>query len=257
MSGENSGISGKDPAKPLYEGTREELFSADAAMKILRKMELDRMERNKKRGDRREAREENVTDDEADELSPFLMVVPSGEKSQPDGGLATVPESTDTSPPSKLLFDDHVAEKNSFHAHDNAIYSLAKNGISPPLTLFLPASLGRIRSSNVKTIKHGTGETTRVTTLDQATFLTCYNTFLTLLESAAGERIVRSFASHYNTLLADPELRVWFPAVRDFDRKIRAQFFTSPYIIDVPTAHAFKSCAGVSEWQSRVRRKAW
>ncbi|KAJ7840406.1 hypothetical protein B0H14DRAFT_2360709 [Mycena olivaceomarginata] len=138
--------------------------------------------------------------------------------------------------------------RNSFHTHDNsipaAIYSLAKNGISPPLTLFLPASLERIRSSNIKTVKHGTGETTRVTvidvsefpdeqTLDQATFLTCYNTFLTFLESAAGERIVRSFASHYNSLLADPELRVWFPAVRDFDRKIRAQFFTSPYIIDV------------------------
>jgi hypothetical protein len=70
------------------------------------------MERNRKRRERREAGEENVSADEADELSPFLMAVPSGEKSQADGGLVIAPpESTDTSPPSKLLFDDHVAEK--------------------------------------------------------------------------------------------------------------------------------------------------
>lgn len=96
-------------------------------------MELERTERNKKRGDRRAAGHENASDDEADELSPFLMVVPSGEKSLTEGGPVAAPESTDTAPPSKLLFDDHVAEKNSFHANDNsipaAIYSLAKNGI--------------------------------------------------------------------------------------------------------------------------------
>ncbi|KAJ7658474.1 hypothetical protein B0H17DRAFT_1213218 [Mycena rosella] len=55
--------------------------------------------------------------------------------------VPAVPSHTST----KLLFDDTVAEKNSFRANDNsipeAIYSLAKNGISPPLTLFLPASL--------------------------------------------------------------------------------------------------------------------
>ncbi|KAJ7797884.1 hypothetical protein B0H13DRAFT_1933949 [Mycena leptocephala] len=86
--------------------------------------------------------EESVSEDDTDELSPFLMVIPS-----------------DMSPPSKLLFDDHVAEKNSFHAHYNSIppiYSLAKNGISPPHTLFLLESLERVLSSNVKTVKHGT-----------------------------------------------------------------------------------------------------
>ncbi|KAJ7465709.1 hypothetical protein FB451DRAFT_980202, partial [Mycena latifolia] len=145
-------------------------------------------------------------------------------------------------------FDDHVAEKNSFRAYDNsipnAIYSLAKNGISPPLTLFLPASLERVRSSNVKTVKHGTGETTKVTvidlsdfpneaSLDQATWFTSYNTFLSFLQTAVGERIFQSFAKHYNRILSDPDLNTWFPAYRDFDRKIRAQFFTEPFIIDI------------------------
>ncbi|KAJ7867358.1 hypothetical protein B0H14DRAFT_2572887 [Mycena olivaceomarginata] len=82
MSGENSGISGQTSPFIQRRGetpTRGDargnvLFSADA-MNILRKMELDRREQNKKRGDRREAWEENVSDDEADELSPFLMVV--------------------------------------------------------------------------------------------------------------------------------------------------------------------------------------
>lgn len=102
-------------------------------------------------------------------------------------------------------------EKNTFRAHNitipAAIYSLAKNGISPPLTLFLPASLEIIRSSNVKTLKHGTGESTKVTvidvsefpderTLDQATFLTCYNTFLTFLEPVSGVKIIEGFTRH-------------------------------------------------------------
>ncbi|KAJ7473423.1 hypothetical protein FB451DRAFT_1468234, partial [Mycena latifolia] len=148
-------------------------------------------------------------------------------------------------------FDDHVAEKNVFRAHDNsipsAIYSLAKNGISPPLTLFLPASLARIRSSNVKTVKHGTGESTKVTvidltdfpdeqTLDQATWFTSYNTYLTFMEDVVGNRTFQSFANHYNRILSDPDLNIWFPAYREFDRQIRAQFFTAPFIIDVHDA---------------------
>ncbi|KAJ6594990.1 hypothetical protein B0H10DRAFT_2329445 [Mycena sp. CBHHK59/15] len=175
------------------------------------------------------------------------MVIPSGEKSQPENPAAS-PNSSDAPSDSKLLFSDDIAAKNSFRAHDNsipsAVFSLAKNGLSPPLTLFLPASLERIRSSNVKTVKHGTGETTKVAVidvsdfpdednLDQANWCTTYNTFLTFLESAVGPRIFESFAHHYNRMLTDPELATWFRAYRSFDKKIRAQFFTTPYIIDV------------------------
>ncbi|KAJ7212622.1 hypothetical protein GGX14DRAFT_620923, partial [Mycena pura] len=148
-------------------------------------------------------------------------------------------------------FDDQVAEKNTFRANDDsipsAIASLAKNGISPPLSLFLPASLARIRSSNVKTVKHGTGETTKVTVLDvsdfpaedtltQSSFFTCYNTFLSFLEPITGPSIFRGFAQHYNAILKDDEIDDWFPAYQAFDKKIRAQFFTKPYIVDITSA---------------------
>ncbi|KAJ7651807.1 hypothetical protein B0H17DRAFT_1147610 [Mycena rosella] len=177
-------------------------------------------------------------------------------------------------------------------------------------------------------LKYGTGETTKVTvidvsefpdeeTLDQANFLTCYNTFLTFMEVAfpninqfkiidpvpeprlqpllrrdthggisrvievlssvkvcfmlennrstppewreyPGRRLrptvecldfagigtgkLRTFhhptlfATHYDRILSDPNIRTWFPAYRVFDKKIWAQFFTRPYIIDVQDA---------------------
>jgi hypothetical protein len=226
----------------------EVVFSAEA-FQVLKKMEILRMERNNKREERRKAGDRDVSDDEGDDLAPYLMVVPSGENPQPNDTPDIPSKSTDQgSAVTKLLFDDNVAEKNTFRAQDDtilvAIYSLAKNGISPPLTLFLPASLERIRTSNVKTVKHGTGETTKVTvldvsdfpseeTLDQATWLTCYNTFLTFLDTAAGLKILQGFARHYNRILADPELATWFPAYRNFDRTIRARFFTIPFIVDI------------------------
>ncbi|KAJ7789077.1 hypothetical protein B0H13DRAFT_2394912 [Mycena leptocephala] len=232
-------------------------------------MEILRMERNNKREERRKAGGKDVSEDESDDLAPYLMVVPSGENPQPSDTPDIPSESTGQgSSVTKLLFDDNVAEKNTFRAHDDtipaAIYSLAKNGISPPLTLFLPASLERIRTSNVKTVKHGTGETTKVTvidlsdfpseeTLDQATWLTCYNTFLTFLDTAAGVKILQGFARHYNRILADPELATWFPAYRNFDRTIRARFFTIPYIVDIDSPE-YRSALQLSfNWLSKLR----
>ncbi|KAJ7615663.1 hypothetical protein DFH06DRAFT_1108069 [Mycena polygramma] len=213
-------------------------------------MDILRLERNNKREERRKAGEQDVSDDEEDELTAFLVVAPSGENPQPQGetGTPPSPKLADALPNSQLLFDDAVAAKNSFHAHDDsiptAIFSLAKNGISPPLTLFLPTSLERIRASNVKTVKHGTGDTAKVTvidvadfptedSLDQATWQTSYNTFLSFMEIAVGPLTFQGFAQHYNRILTDPALKLWFLAYRIFDQTIRAQFFTKPYIIDI------------------------
>ncbi|KAJ7851447.1 hypothetical protein B0H13DRAFT_1729064 [Mycena leptocephala] len=204
-------------------------------------MDILRLERNEKRGERRTAGEENVSEDEAEPFAPFTLVYPSGDLPPADGS----PGKTSPAQASTFLFDDDAAAANSFEANDNSIPSsifyLAKNGISPPLTLFLPASLARIRSSNIKTVKHGTGETTKVTVidvsdfpdegaLDQATWFTCYNTFLTFMGIAAGPRILEGFALHYNNILSDPELSQWFPAYRSFDQGIRARFFTTPFV---------------------------
>ncbi|KAJ7153933.1 hypothetical protein C8R43DRAFT_848102, partial [Mycena crocata] len=158
---------------------------------------------------------------------------------------------TESAPSSTLLFDDLEAEKNSFTANDDsiplAIFSLAKNRISPPLTLFLPASLERIRLSNIKTVKHSTGESVRVTvidiaefpdedTLEQARWFPTYNIFLSFIQSSSGVRIYEGFAHHLNLIMPDPDLSTWFTAYRAFDKKIRAQFFTKPYIIDIQNA---------------------
>ncbi|KAJ7135308.1 hypothetical protein C8R46DRAFT_1047970 [Mycena filopes] len=227
------------------------IFSVEA-VGILKKLEAEREARNKKRGERRAADEQGVSDDETDELSAYLMVVPAtGENPGPAENADTPQDSTVTTQSSTLLFDDDSAARNTFQAHDTsipaAVFSLARNGISPPLTLFMPTSLERIRSSNVKTVKHGTGESTKVTvldvsdfpaesTLDQANWATTYNTFLTFLQVAVGPRIFQSFAQHYNRILSEPKLDVWFPAYFAFDQKIRAQFFTKPYIIDTGDA---------------------
>ncbi|KAK6967055.1 hypothetical protein R3P38DRAFT_3509002 [Favolaschia claudopus] len=199
-------------------------------IQALKKMNILRLERNNKRDERRKAGEKDVSEDEGDGLAPLITLVPSGEIPTDFGAL----EAQD-SEASKLLFDDSKAALNSFQAIDDsipsAIFFLAKNGISPPLTIFLPASLARIRSSNIKTVKHGTGESTKVTVidvsdfpteegLDQATWCTTYNTFLTFMELAAGPKIFQGFASHYNYILSDPEFAQWFTAYRDFDQRL-------------------------------------
>ncbi|KAK6969277.1 hypothetical protein R3P38DRAFT_3243716 [Favolaschia claudopus] len=237
----NSG--GNPPATPISSTLAKpgEVVLSAEAVAILRKMDILRLARNNKRDERRKAKEENVSEDEAEELTPYIMVVPSGEAL----GANVIPDVISTP---TLLFDDAAAARNSFQANDNsipaAIIFLAKNGISPPLTLFLPASLARIRSSNIKTVKHGTGESTKVTVidisdfpdelaLDQATWCTCYNTFLTFMESVAGTQVFQGFAAHFNNVLSNPDFAQWFQAYRDFDQRLRARFFTTPFIINI------------------------
>ncbi|KAJ6524746.1 hypothetical protein B0H19DRAFT_1085139 [Mycena capillaripes] len=88
----------------------------------LRKMELDRMATKNRRAERRAAAEEDTSEDEGDELAPFVMEVPSSENPAPIIGQAVAPSSSADGPTgSKLLFDDHIAEKNSFGANDNSI----------------------------------------------------------------------------------------------------------------------------------------
>lgn len=214
----------------------------EEAVQHLKKMDILRLERNHRREERRKGGGEDVSEDEEEAFAPYLVVVPSG------GVPFTIESPEAPAPTSKLLFDDAVASKNTFQANDNsipsAIFFLVKNGISPSLTLFLPESLARIRSSNVKTVKHGTGESTKVTvidvadfpdedSLDQATWFTSYNTFLTFMELACGPQILQGFAAHYNQILTDPHLAQWYPGYRDFDKRIRARFFTEPFIVDV------------------------
>ncbi|KAJ7182085.1 hypothetical protein C8R46DRAFT_885221 [Mycena filopes] len=274
ISGQSSGfIPTPSGGAPIQTGgqqpTPDVRFSGDI-MAVLKKMDILRLERNNKRAERRTAGEANVSDDEEDDLTPYYLGNVSGGSPLPNVGTAAAPQVTGNAPTvpnvvaanSKVLFTDQKAANNSFRANDNtipnAIFSLAKNGISPPLTLFLPISLDRIRSSNVKTVKHGTGETDvsdfpDETVLEQAPWTTCYNTFLGFFDQAAESHIVRGFSLHYNNILSDAALDTWFPAYRSFDRQIRAQFFTEPYIIDVQSAeyrNALQSAKDNHMWSS-------
>ncbi|KAJ7083038.1 hypothetical protein C8R43DRAFT_1142735 [Mycena crocata] len=183
MASDNAGVQGKTspfistgsgaPIQPHGRNGPDIIFSGEA-MQILWNMEILPKERNNRRAERREAGEDNVSEDEADKLTPYVMVVPSSEISQP-----------------------HEERETPLHGYliPLAIYSLAKNKISPPLTLFLPASLEHIRLSNIKTVKHGTGESVKVTiidvaefpdedTLEQARWFPTYNIFLTFIQSS-------------------------------------------------------------------------
>ncbi|KAJ6528934.1 hypothetical protein B0H19DRAFT_1274555 [Mycena capillaripes] len=231
ISGQTSSFIGAGGA-PIQGVARGSVVLPPEGVGILQQLDASRGKRNEKGADRREKGDKEVSEDKPDELARFL-VVSRGPGSSGDAAFQqTVTTHVHHHASSRVLFEDAVAEKNSFQAHDNsipdAVFSLAKNGISPPLTLFLPRSLERIRSGNAKTVKHSTGETTKVTvidvsefpdeeTLDQATFMTGYNTFLTFLEASAGARI---FQASPSTIIM-------------FDKKIRAQFFTKPYIVDV------------------------
>src|ERR1700761_4985391 len=82
ISGLSSAFLGGAPIQPAERKAGEVVFSAEA-LQVFRKMDILRLERNNKRGERRKAGEKDVSDDEGGELTPFVMVAPSGEKSQP------------------------------------------------------------------------------------------------------------------------------------------------------------------------------
>ncbi|KAJ7691712.1 hypothetical protein B0H17DRAFT_1133523 [Mycena rosella] len=123
----------------------------------LKPLSRRRLERNNNRAERREKGEDGISDNEANELTPFLMVVPSGEKPIPGDATNTAPQPIVPSHTlTKLLFDDTVAEKNSFRP---TIIAFRRLSIRWPRTGFLAldvvfAGVARTYpSSNFKMVK--------------------------------------------------------------------------------------------------------
>ncbi|KAF8056182.1 hypothetical protein FPV67DRAFT_1395692, partial [Lyophyllum atratum] len=133
-----------------------------------------------------------------------------------------------------------------------AIRILVKCGRSPPLSLFLPEILERIRYGvNIKYVKLGTGSNANTRILDVTEFpdegelrqdqwTVAYNAFLNFISVIAGSQIQAGFYTHYDSMLSDKFFTYFFAAYRSFDRDIRARFFTQPYIID-PTDSKYLS----------------
>nr|GAT50782.1 reverse transcriptase [Mycena chlorophos] len=219
------------------------VMGPDAA-KVFRKMELDRMERNRRREEARKEGQLHVSDDEEDLLAPYFVVAAAGASSSEDPGSKAA-----TAPPAdtEVLFPDDKAEKNEFRALDDSIPSvvaaLAKAGLTPPLTLFLPESLHRLRSQIFKTVKHGAGDSSRVNvidvsdfpsedTLDAAGWMTVYNSFLIFMGKICGQKVSLGWAEHYSYVIGNSDFRSWFDAYRSFDREMRDRFFSKAFIID-------------------------
>ncbi|TFY77144.1 hypothetical protein EWM64_g6870 [Hericium alpestre] len=134
-----------------------------------------------------------------------------------------------------LFFGDSETAGNSFQINDHSIPRditiLARCGRSPPLTLFAPATIERIRAGiGIKYTKIATGpyENTRVLdisefppeeTLSIFDWITCYQTFLDFLSKHASEKVLTGWASHYNAIIKDKFFSQWYPAYRAFDHE--------------------------------------
>ncbi|KAJ7601186.1 hypothetical protein C8J56DRAFT_767342 [Mycena floridula] len=149
------------------------------------------------------------------------------------------------------LFTDTEASKHEFTSIDKGtpdhIIFLANHQQSPPLSLFLPKSLERIRfDKDLEFKKIGHGDNANIKILDTSNFpdedtlaaaqwLTCYNSFLNFviqLAQGKGDAIIAGFSDHLNTMIEDPDFDDWFSAFRSFDKQIRGRFFRQAFIID-------------------------
>ncbi|KAJ7651137.1 hypothetical protein FB45DRAFT_731575 [Roridomyces roridus] len=164
-------------------------------------------------------------------------------------------------------FTDQVTAENKFQANDESIPALigtlANAGLSLPLTLFLADSLSRLRSDTVKTIKHsgplGDFQVVDVSQfptedkLSRADYMSVYNVFLKFIAETCGPLTARGFALHYNLILSEPDLEMWFPAYLCFDQQLCSQFFTRPFIID-PSSSEYQGALNKAR-QTQLKRE--
>ncbi|KAJ6605157.1 hypothetical protein DFH09DRAFT_897425 [Mycena vulgaris] len=240
-----------------------------SVLDLLKKLDNERMARNAKRAQRRIDGEGNVSADESDEITPVLITAsPATGPSQPSGNTAggsqsniggvSVGGASGGGPGGSLtamqnlnpdlIADDAEAAQNSLDLSEaaipRAIFTLARSGIAPPLTLFTPDALQRIRSGlGTKSVKVTTELKDSAHLLDislfpnenemnQAEWMTSYNSFFKFIDRAYGPATSAGFAKHFEAMISDPEFKDWFTAFRDFDIRIRSQFFTKVFIID-------------------------
>ncbi|KAL1722213.1 hypothetical protein EV715DRAFT_193743 [Schizophyllum commune] len=151
-------------------------------------------------------------------------------------------------------FNDAAVLANTFNTVDDSIPShlqaLAFNSISPPLTLFQTDFISRLRKGQgLKFQPLGHGDNAKARLLDWETmkadderhmardqWQTAYNTFLRFIASLAdpgqGDAISEGWARHYNRMISDPDFMPQFPAFRDFDIDMRAQFFQRRFVVN-------------------------
>ncbi|KAJ7190885.1 hypothetical protein GGX14DRAFT_579476 [Mycena pura] len=248
-SGTNTGIGGRASGFISTGATA----TPQAVVDLLKKLDQQRQDRNAKRTRRKADGEANVSEDEEDEITPVLVVPAGGNTGSTSTAAGNAGPSSagngasgGTQAPAAaaghgkraLIATDAEAAKNSLDNSDGAIPKairvLAQSGISPPLTLFSPDALQRIRSGlGTKSVKVTTELKDSVhlldislfpdeSTLDLATWFPYYNTFLKFIDDAYDVGIFDGFAKHFEFMIGEPDFNDWFTAFRDFDIRLRS-----------------------------------
>ncbi|KAL1749867.1 hypothetical protein FB107DRAFT_224833 [Schizophyllum commune] len=273
-----AGVMGTDPIDVTN-------YNVTDLRKGLEELDAPRRSRNQRRAERRTAGEEQVSEDEAEveavrqyrELLTYLENVkqngmPSGTGGASSGasqGAGTSPAgrisateanvSPDRRPvlPSHLKsnpFNDEAVIANKFQTIDESIpqhiLSLAFNNISPPLTLFLPDNLGRLRRGQglqFQNVGHGENAKAKVLNweamgiaderhMPRDEWQTAYNTFIRFIGDLAdpgrGNAITQGWARHYDRMISDPDFAMQFDAFKHFDIDLRAQFFQRRFVVN-------------------------
>lgn len=240
-------------------------MTPQAGVSLLKKLDQQRQEQNTKQAQHRTDGEVEVSDDEEDDISPVLVATLLGNNGSggasggsngspaPGGDGIGGPNVVGNPAPAtnpNLIADDADAEaaRNSLDLTEatipKAIFTLARAGIAPPLTLFTPTALQRICSGQgTKSVKVTTELKDSAHLLDislfpseekmdQAIWMTAYNTFPKFIQVAYGPETYLGFAKHFEAMISDSEFKDWFQAFRDFDIRIRSQFFMRALIIN-------------------------
>jgi hypothetical protein len=237
--------------------------------KILETLDKCRKKRNEERERKRlEDPSGNISDDEPDNITPFLehpdkdnnaeeygqcsQTTPVSNESttaQPKGEARSTHKATPKFNVEGTLFHDAEASQNKFETYNtsipNNITLLAACDIAPPLPLFTTEALEHIRNrKNLKFVKVGTGQYENTRVLDVSDFpvdedlsptswCLAYNTFLNWMSKRAQGKILEGWTMHHDAMVNNPEFQTHFQAYVSFDKEVCSRFFTNgPFIIN-------------------------
>ncbi len=254
---------------------------------VLNTLNADRVQRNRRRDKRRHEADQNaqddngnrseaeISEDEDDFLTPIINSLKEMADSQSSGHRDPLQDEDprsdqqtgETERPHRNAIvgftDEGAARQTEIGMKDNsfpkALFNMAINRKSPPLTLFSHESLERIRyGRNVEYPKCPTDDKPSLRLLktdnfpdeekiDAVSFLMVYPAFMRFLDvllDGKAPRIFQGFCEHFAKISSCDDFQNNFAAYRTFDREIRWDFFHSEsgFIIEVNSV----------EWSSRL-----
>lgn len=210
-------------------------------------MSKEMKERNARRAERRKDADDPAEVSEDEDEQELTDRMNSLRRTHQQNLLAsTASKNQPKEPETGFKFADAKAIANGgYRAVDSSfpedIFVLARNGVSPPLTMFTSTALTDIRlGRDVTYRKFARGATsTNIRVLDTTAFpnekdmslaqwLAAYENFLNIIsELCEGVKIFEGFVKHHQRAVTDPDIEATFEAHKEFDcDHVRPQFFT-------------------------------